>query len=151
MWRGYYTVKSTYIILTLLEILLVMLIAIVILSERKWRKNKCCCTRFSFFFFLKGIRAGSWRNRDIFIIDKNATDINFGNISGGFYRHSQVFSTKFRYTCYHNDWWRKTSCKKECEKFVLKDEILSKKFNECPEENKQLVFKYLSTGKCVIP
>ena len=32
----------------------------------------------------------------------------------------------------------------------MKDEILSKKFNECPEEDKEWVLKYLSTGKCVI-
>ena len=36
--------------------------------------------RFDFFFFLKGIRAGSWRTRDISIGGRNPTSINFANI-----------------------------------------------------------------------
>ena len=36
--------------------------------------------RLDFFFFLKGIRAGSWRTRDINIGGKNPTDMNFVRI-----------------------------------------------------------------------
>ena len=36
--------------------------------------------RFDFFFFLKGIRASSWRTRDINIGGKNPTDMNFVHI-----------------------------------------------------------------------
>ena len=36
--------------------------------------------RFDLFFFLKGIRAGSWRARDISIGGKSPTDINFAHI-----------------------------------------------------------------------
>ena len=55
--------------------------------------------RFDFFFFLKGIKAGSWRTRDINIGGKNPTDMNFVrignqvvfidtvNISGRIQRH----------------------------------------------------------------
>lgn len=32
------------------------------------------------FFFLKGMRAGAWRTRGIFIDGKNFTAINFVNI-----------------------------------------------------------------------
>ena len=105
------------------------------------------------FFFLKGIRAGSWRTRDISIGSKNAADINFANIG------SQVnFTDTIKYfqqslgvlaSTMSNE--ERAAVKRECKKFIPKDEALSKKFNLCSEEDQEWVLKYLSTGKGVIP
>ena len=105
------------------------------------------------FFFLKGIRAGSWRTRDISIGGKNAADINFTNIV------SQVnFTDTIKYfqqslgvlaSTMSNE--ERAAVKRECKKFIPKDEALSKKFNLCSEEGQEWVLKYLSTRKGVIP
>ena len=65
----------------------------------KVRENKKTITaiahnlfRFGFFFFLKGIRAGSWRTREIGIGGKNGTDINFAYI-----RNKVVFIDTVKY------------------------------------------------------
>ena len=55
--------------------------------------------RFDFFFFLKGIRAGSWWTRDINKGGKNPTDINFARIgSGNFYWCRKIFPVEFSNT-----------------------------------------------------
>ena len=40
--------------------------------------------------------------------------------------------------------------RKECKKFILNDENLSKKFNICSEEDQEWVLDYLSSGKGTI-
>ena len=46
--------------------------------KRKQKNSKCHCSFcFDFFFFLKGIKDGSWPTRDILMGGKNATDLNF--------------------------------------------------------------------------
>ena len=39
----------------------------------------------------------------------------------------------------------KLAIKKECKKFILKDESLSRKFNACTKEDQEWVLNYLST------
>ena len=45
----------------------------------------------------------------------------------------------------------KFAIRTECEKFIRKDENLSKKFNSCTKEDQEWVLSYLSTGKGTIP
>ena len=45
----------------------------------------------------------------------------------------------------------KLAVKKECKKFILRDENLSKNFNACTEEDQEWVLNYLSSGKGTIP
>ena len=40
--------------------------------------------RFDLLFFLKGVRTGSWRTRDISMGGENPTTINFANIGNQF-------------------------------------------------------------------
>ena len=82
--------------------------------------------RFDFFFLLKGLRAGAWRTRDISIGGKNATSICFANIS-----KQVVFIDTIKYflqglgTLASNMTDnKKLAIKKECEKFIQKDEKL---------------------------
>ena len=75
---------------------------------------------------MKGLRAGSWRTRDIFVGGKNPTDINFGHLGD-----QVVFIDSIKYfqqslgtlaeTMTDNE---KLAIRKECKKFVLKDEVL---------------------------
>ena len=46
---------------------------------------------------------------------------------------------------------KKFAIRTECEKFIKKDENLSKKFNSCTKEDQEWVLAYLSTGKETIP
>ena len=41
----------------------------------------------------------------------------------------------------------KFAIRKECKKFILKDEVFSKKSNLCKEEDQEWLLNYLSTGK----
>ena len=45
----------------------------------------------------------------------------------------------------------KLAVKKECKKFILRDENWSKKFNACTEEDQEWVLNYFSSGKGTIP
>ena len=93
--------------------------------------------RFEFFFFLKGITAGSWITRHISIVGKNPTDINFAQIG-----NQVVFIDSIKYfqnslgtlvnTMTDN---KKLAIKKECKKFSLRDESLPLKFNACTEKD----------------
>ena len=44
----------------------------------------------------------------------------------------------------------RAAVRRECKKFILDGEVLSKKFNLCSQEDQEWVLKYLSTGKGVI-
>ena len=45
----------------------------------------------------------------------------------------------------------KAVIKNECEKFILRDENLSKKFKLCTKQDHEWVLNYLATGKITIP
>ena len=91
--------------------------------------------RFDFFFFLKGIRADSWRTRDISIGGKNPTDINFAHIGNQvvFIDIIKCFQQSLGTLANTMTKNEKLAIKKECKKFILRDESLSKKFNVCTE------------------
>ena len=108
---------------------------------------------FDFFFLLKEIRAGSRRTRDISIGGRNPTDINFAHIG-----NQVTFIDTIKYLQQSLGVLASTmtdeeraAVKGECKKFILNDEVLSKKFNLCSEEDQEWVLKYLSAGKGVIP
>ena len=108
---------------------------------------------FDCFFFLKGIRAGSWRTRDIGIGGKKATDINFAYIGNQVVfidtiKHFHQSLATLADTMIDKE---KLAMKKECKKFILRDENLSKQFNTCTEEDQEWVLNYLSSGKGTIP
>ena len=41
--------------------------------------------------------------------------------------------------------------RKECRKFISKDESLLRKFNKCPEKDQEWILDYLLSGKGVVP
>ena len=94
-----------------------------------------------------------WRTRDISIDGKNLTDINFAHIGS-----QLVFIDSVKYfqqslgtlaNTMTDD--EKLPIKKECKKFILRDESLSRKFNACTKEEQEWVLNYLSTEKGTIP
>ena len=101
--------------------------------------------RFDFFFFLKGVRTGSWRTKDISKRGKDPTNINFANIG-----NQVVFIDTIKYFQQSLAEEEKEAVKIECKKFILKNQKLVKTFNECTEEDQEWVLTYLSYGKCVI-
>ena len=109
--------------------------------------------RFDFFFLLKGIRAGSWRTRDISIGGKNPTDINFAHIWNQvvFIDSVKYFQQSLGTSANKMTDKEKFVIKKEYKKFILRDESLSRKFNACRKEDQEWVLNYLSTGKGTIP
>ena len=46
---------------------------------------------------------------------------------------------------------KKAVIKNECQKFILRDESLSKKFKHCTKQDHEWVLNYLATGKRTIP
>ena len=129
-------------------------------SNNKVRENKTKIGvvahnlfRFNFFFLLRGLRVGIWKTRDINIGGKKPTNINFENIG-----NKVIFIDTIRYfqqslgnlaTSLID--YEKLAIRTECEKFIKKDEILSKTFNLCTKEDQEWVLSYLSTGKGTIP
>ena len=110
--------------------------------------------RFDFFFFLlKGLRAGVWRTRDIFIGGKNPTDINFANIGSQvmFLDTIKYFQQSLAALANSLTDSEKSAISRECEKFIEKDKNLARKFNSCTKEEQDWILKYLSTGKGTIP
>ena len=94
--------------------------------------------RFDLLFFLKGVRTGSWRTRDISMGGENPTTINFANIGNQF-----VFINTIKYFQQSLAFLAKTMTEKEkeavkieCKKFILNDQKLAKNFNECTEKTK---------------
>ena len=109
--------------------------------------------RFDFFFLLKGLRSGVWKTRDITIGGKNPTNINFPNIG-----NKVIFIDAIK--CFQQSLGKlassltdneKLAIQTECNKFIKKDENLSKKFNSCTKKDQEQVLDYLSTGKETIP
>ena len=109
--------------------------------------------RFDFFFLLKGLRAGVWKTRDISIGGKNPTNINFANIGNQviFIDTIKYFQQSLGKLASSLTDGEKFAIRTECEKFIRKDENLSKKFNSCTKEDQEWVLSYLSTGRGAIP
>ena len=99
------------------------------------------------------MRAGSWRTRDISIDGKNHTDINFANIGNhvAFIAAMKYFQQSLGTLANAMTDEERLVMKKECKKFILRDEVLSKKFSACIDEDQEWVLKYISTGKGIIP
>ena len=83
--------------------------------------------RLDFFFLLKGLRARVWKTRGIGIGGKNPTNINFVI----FIDTMKYFQQSLGTLASNLTDSRKFAIQVECEKFVKKDENLSKKFNSC--------------------
>ena len=129
-------------------------------SNNKVRENKTKIGvvahnlfRFNLLFLLRGLRVGVWKIRDINTGGKNPTNINFENIG-----NKVIFIDTIKYfqqslvnlaTSFID--YEKLAIQTKCEKFIKKDEILSKKINLCTKEDQEWVLSYLSTGKRTIP
>ena len=102
---------------------------------------------------LKGLGVGVWKTRDISIGGKNPTNISFANIGSQVIfidtiKHFQQSLGKLASSLTNSE---KFAIRTKCEKFIRKDENLSKKFNSCTKEDQEWVLSYLSTGKETIP
>lgn len=82
-----------------------------------------------FFFFLTGIRAGSWRTRDITIDGKNPTDLNFVHIGNQVVSIDTVkyFQQSLETLADTMTDEERPVVRRESRKFVLRDENLAKK------------------------
>ena len=88
------------------------------------------------FFLLKGLRAGVWRTRDIFIGGKNPTDINFANRGNQvmFLDIIKYFQQSLAALAKSLTNSEKSAISRKCEKFIKKGENLPRKFNSCTKE-----------------
>ena len=102
---------------------------------------------------MKEIRAGSWRTRDISIVGKNTTDINFARIANQviFIDTIKYFQQSLATLASTMTDKERVAAKTECKKFILKDENLAKKIELCSEEDQEWILNYLSSGKGTIP
>ena len=107
--------------------------------------------QFDFFFLLNSLRSGVWRTKDISIIGKNPSDINFASI-----RKQIQFVNTIKYFQQSLDTLANSLTEKEtnaisreCEKILRNDPIFSGRFLRCSE--KKWVLNYLSSGKGTIP
>lgn len=82
--------------------------------------------RMDFFFLMKGLRAGVRRTRDICIGGKSPTDINFTNIGKQitFLNKIKYFQQSLGALANSLTDSEKSAIKRECEKFIKKDENL---------------------------
>ena len=85
---------------------------------------------FDFFFLVKGLRASVWETRDIIIGGENPTDINFAHIGNQvqFIDTIKYFQQSLGALASSLTSSEKESIYKECETYLLKDNILSIKF-----------------------
>ena len=97
------------------------------------------------FFLLKGLRSGVWKTRDIFITGKNPTDINFVSISNQvrFLDTIKYFQQSLGALASSLTTEEKHAIYNACEKYLLSDPVLSKKFLFCTKEEKKWVLEYL--------
>ena len=102
---------------------------------------------------LKGLGVGVWKTRDIGTGGKNPTNINFANIGNQviFIDTIKYFQQSLGKLASSLTDGEKFAIRTECEKFIRKDENLSKKFNSCTKEDQKWVLSYLSTSKGTIP
>ena len=109
--------------------------------------------RFDFFFLLKGLRSSVWKTRDIAIGRKNPTDINFANIGNQvqFLDTIKCFQQSLAGLASSLTGKEKEAIYRECEKYLLSNSILSKRFQLCTKDEKKWVLDYLSSGKGTVP
>ena len=112
------------------------------LCNMKVRENKYKITvvahnlfRFDIFFLLKGLRTAVWRTRDINV---GARTLSFANISNQiiFFDTIKYFQQSLGVLAKGLTDNEKSAISKECEKFIIRDESLSKRFLSCSEEEK---------------
>ena len=98
---------------------------------------------------MKGLGASTWKTRDIVIGGKNPTDINFAYIGNHvqFIDTIKYFQQSLRALASSITSSEKESIYKECERYLLKDNILSIKFQMLSQTEREWVLEYLSSGK----
>ena len=84
---------------------------------------------------------------------KSPTSINFANIGNQvfFIDTIKYFQQSLGTLASNLTDSEKFAIRTECEKFIKKDENLSKKFNSCTKEDQEWILAYLSTDKGTIP
>ena len=102
---------------------------------------------------MKGLRSGVWRTRDITIGGKNPTSINFASIGNQiqFIDTIKYFQQSLRGLASRLTDKEREGIYRECEKFLLSDSVLSKRFISCTKGEKKWVLDYLSSAKGTIP
>lgn len=134
MSRAFCTMKFTYTTRILQETIIGYSHSYCNLRVRKNQKKIGLVAhnlfRFDFFFFVKGIRARSWRTRDISIGGKKTILICFAHIG-----NQVVFIDTIKYFQQSLATLASTMTEEEtlavmkkCKKFILKDECRSNKF-----------------------
>ena len=105
--------------------------------------------RFDFFFLLKGLRSSVWRTRDITIGGKNPININFASIGNQvqFLNTIKYFQQSLSGLASSLTDKKREAIYRECEKFLLSDSILSKRFRLCTKDEKKWLLDYLLSGK----
>ena len=86
--------------------------------------------RFDFFFLVKGVRASTWKTRDIVIGGKNPTDINFACVGNQvqFIDTIKYFQQSLGTLASSFTSSEKESIYKECERYLLKNNVFSTRF-----------------------
>ena len=109
--------------------------------------------RFDFFFLVKSLRASVWKTRDMVVGGKNPTDINFAYIGNQiqFIDTIKYFQQSLGALASSLTSSEKESTYKECERYLLKDNILSIKFQMLSQTEREWVLEYISSGKGTIP
>ena len=108
---------------------------------------------FDFFFFLKGLRLGVWRTKNISIGGTYLININFGNIINQikFIDTLKYYEQSLSVLASTMTEQEKKSIRNECEKFIKNDQKLNKKLYKCTIEDRDWILNYLFSGKGVIP
>ena len=108
--------------------------------------------RFDFFFLMKRLRSGIWRTRDITIGRKNPTSINFASIENQiqFINTIKYFQQSLSGLVSSLTDKERKAIYRECQKFLLSDSVLSKRFLLCTKDEEKWVLDYLSSGKGTI-
>ena len=105
------------------------------------------------FFFLKGLRLGVLRTRNVSIEGTNLTNINFANISNQIkfidtLKYYQQILSVLTSTMTREEIQK---IKNERKKFVENDQKLSKNIYSCSGEDREWDLNYLSSEKGTIP
>ena len=101
--------------------------------------------RFDFFFLLKGLRSGVWQTRDITIGGTNPTNINFASIGNQiqFLDTIKYFQQSLSGLASSSTDKEREAIYRECQKFLLSDLILWKRFRLYTKDEKKWVLDYL--------
>ena len=99
------------------------------------------CSGLISFFLLKGLWSGVWRTRDTIMGGKNPTDISFVSIRNQiqFLDTIKYFQQSLGGLASSLTDKEKGAIYRECEKYLLSDPVLSKKFLFCTKDEKKWV------------